>query len=123
MISVDSKGEKTKYTTANYKELEKQAKEQKKAEQQKRSPGSEKGKTKYTTANYKQLDAAAKEKRLHQSAIVETNEKILKNLEKTGTSLMKSIEKTGSLLLMRKSKSSTAFGNSSEAREDEPTLV
>lgn len=118
----DSKGEKTKYTTANYKQLEQQAKE-KKAELQKRSPGSEKGKTKYTTANYKQLDAAAKEKRLQTSAIVETNEKILKNLEKTGSSLMKSIEKTGSLLLMRKSKSSTAFGNTSENREDEPTLV
>lgn len=121
MPTVDSKGEKIKYTTGNYKQLEQQAKE-KKAEL-KRSPGSDKSKMKYTTANYKQLDAAAKEKRLQTSAIVETNEKILKNLEKTGSSLMKSIEKTGSLLLMRKSKSSTAFGNTSETREDEPTLV
>lgn len=129
-------GEKQKYTTGNYKELEAVAKQEKKekkaqeaAEKEKKSPSGEKSKAekpKYTTANYKQLDAIAKEKKMQHSAIVETNEKIMKNLEKTGSSLMKSIEKTGSMLLMRKSKSSTAFGSTSDIKEDEqnlPTLV
>lgn len=126
--------EKQKYTTANYKQLEANAKQEKKnqeEEKQRKSPseGKEKIKSekpKYTTANYKQLDAIAKEKKMQHSAIVETNEKIIKNLEKTGSSLRKSIEKTGSMLLMRKSKSSTAFGSTSDIKEDEqnlPTLV